>query len=161
MDVKTEEVKREELLAKIEQILNATPKRVLNALFYPATVAIQSEASSDGSFPPDLHKIASDEHCLIEIESYRYGKRSRSPGSYYYRWDAITKNGGLYMDANGEFFCAKVIGEGRYGQFPAYPGDTGVRLTIEYLPTGYGLQDLTDEDLELVWSKLNDCQESE
>jgi hypothetical protein len=145
---------RKELLAIIERILRQTPKRLLRAAFGPVTVAIQSAPSSDRSRPPAKVQLTSDELCLLEVAPYSYSPRSRSPGCYFYAWDAVTERGGLFMDPCGKFYRAGISGKGEFTNFPTLPGDTRVSLSLVYVPEDLSLKDLTDADLEVLLRKL-------
>ena len=146
--------RRPELIGRINSILKEHCRGDLENAFGPAVVAVQSEANSDNSYPPDEEEICSDEFCLLAIRPFKYSSKSRSPGSFYYEWDAITTSQGLYLSAEGELYRARVEGEGEFAKFPAHPGDTGVQLTIEYAPAEIPLDQLTESDLELVLNTL-------
>jgi hypothetical protein len=154
--MKANELNRKEIIAEVNRLLKETPGRVLKKAFEPATVLIQSEETSDNSYPPKLESIDSDALCLLTVEAFEYSRKSQSPGSFYYEWQAITKCSGLYMDCAGKFYVAAISGGGLYAQFPAHPGDTCVSLEVHYTSVGFTLHDLTDSDLEELFSNLKD-----
>jgi hypothetical protein len=147
MKTKKPKMERDEIIAAIRNLLESQPRRQLEQALDPAVVLIQSEASSCNSSPPDLEFVCSDELSLLEIRPYGYREKSRSPGAFCYQWEAVTTNAGLFMDAGGRFYAARLTGSGEFASFPAHPGDTGVSINIEYHPQEYDLDALTSEEL--------------
>lgn len=85
----------------------------------------------DNSYPPEQEwkdRNGPDAMTLIKGD---WDQIATSSG-FYYEWRAATNDYGLYVTPLGDLLGASYTGEGRFGQFAAHPGDTDVRIEVEY-----------------------------
>jgi len=148
---------RATLIAEILTLLKETPRRVLELGFGGSVVLIQSESNTYDGDCPRQERVISAEPSLLTIWDFTYFKKSSSPSSFYYRWQAITTSGGLFMDSAGTFYHAKLIGQGRYTSFVSGPGDTEVSIQVLYVRTNLTFADLSVADINLVFKYLSEA----
>lgn len=105
----------------------------------------------DNSFPPAQVYSDYTGPRLIKLRDWQTEDVATSSG-FYYDWRRVTKDPGLFVDARGNFWGAEETGEGRVGQFAAYPGDCGVDCAIEWREIDG--DEVSTEDLEAAFLEL-------
>ena len=85
----------------------------------------------DNSYPPSMRYADHNGIRSIKIEGGDWTEVATESG-FYYHWEAVTSNRGIYADRHGDLYGADYSGVGAVGQYAAHPGNCGVDIRIEY-----------------------------
>lgn len=125
--------------------------RVAKAAFKRLYCAERSVSDGNGSYPPSVVPHDRTGPRVITIRDAEYSRIPESAG-FYYTWKAGTEDGGLHVDASGTFYRGACRGSGRFGQFPAHPGDTDV--VVDWTWRVVSTSELDDDEIAEVELEL-------
>lgn len=112
----------------------------------------QDEAGHwDNSFPPKQEYTDCNGPRLLRVRAGDYDQIATSSG-FYYSWEAVTSERGLYVSRDGRIYGRATTGTGHFGQYAAHPGTDDVSLDLEW--TASDTDDLTLDDLREVETTL-------
>jgi len=146
-DDNTARQRLERLIKAYARIINAREPEKFQRR---ATEYSDSESNrGQGSYPPDQEYKAFNGPRLIKVKAPDTSDVAQASG-FYYDWKRVTEEQGLYVSRDGRIYGAEHSGTGRFGPFPAHPGDCNVDVQIEWsLRADVSLAELRLVEVEL------------